>query len=72
MAVSRGKMLGHYSPGSGGYKCWCCTNDRMTRDAKRREAREVAQEIAAEREYVSRLWAQDWDSPEDSTYDTLS
>lgn len=24
---------------------------------------------AGERAYVSRLWAQDWDSPEDSAYD---
>lgn len=26
-------------------------------------------EISADREYVSRLWAEDWDSPEDSVYD---
>jgi hypothetical protein len=24
---------------------------------------------ASERPYISRLWAQDWDSPEDSAYD---
>lgn len=26
-------------------------------------------EIPGDREYVSRLWAEDWDSPEDSVYD---
>lgn len=28
-------------------------------------------EIPTDREYVSRLWAEDWDSAEDSTYDDL-
>lgn len=26
-------------------------------------------EAAADRAYVSRLWAEDWDSPEDAVYD---
>jgi len=46
MAVSRGKMLGHYSRGPGGYKCPCCDEPNVTRWRKRVEAREVAREIA--------------------------
>lgn len=29
----------------------------------------VVQDEVSERAYVSRLWAEDWDSPEDSIYD---
>jgi len=31
---------------------------------------DIFPEIATDREYVSRLWAEDWDSPEDAIYDT--
>ena len=27
-------------------------------------------ELATDRDYVSRLWAEDWESPEDAIYDT--
>lgn len=48
MAVSRGKMLGHYSRGPGGYKCPCCDEPDVTRWRKRVEAREVADDVARE------------------------
>jgi hypothetical protein len=31
---------------------------------------DIFPELASDREYVSRLWAEDWDSPEDAIYDT--
>jgi hypothetical protein len=45
MAVSQGKMLGHYSWGPGGYKCRCCKTD-STRWRKTAERREVAAIVA--------------------------
>lgn len=68
------RMLGRFTTGG----CWsgdrshgrpcitpgidCAGWDRDTRKRKRAEDREV-------RDYISRLWAEDWDSPEDSAYD---
>ena len=48
MAVSQGKMLGHYTRGPGGYKCFCCKDPGTTRWRKKVERREVAAEIAQE------------------------
>jgi hypothetical protein len=31
---------------------------------------DIFPELATDRDYVSRLWAEDWDSPEDAIYDT--
>jgi hypothetical protein len=45
MAVSQGKMLGHYSWGPGGYRCRCCKAD-STRYRKTAERREVAAIVA--------------------------
>jgi hypothetical protein len=49
MAVSRRKMLGHYSRGPGGYKCPCCKEPGFTtRWRKTVERREVLAEIEEE------------------------
>lgn len=45
MAVSRGKMLGHYRRGCTSYKCRQCGGGNTTRDRKREEAREVRVEV---------------------------
>lgn len=31
---------------------------------------DIFPELATDRDYASRLWAEDWDSPEDAIYDT--
>jgi hypothetical protein len=31
---------------------------------------DIFPELPTDREYVSKLWAEDWDSPEDAIYDT--
>jgi hypothetical protein len=48
MAVSRGKMLGGFTRGPGGRKCFCCKDPDTTRWRKNVERREVAREIAEE------------------------
>jgi hypothetical protein len=48
MAVSQRKMLGHYTRGSGGYKCCCCREDGTSRWRKTAERRELAELIAEE------------------------
>ena len=48
MAVSRGKMLGHYVRAGVSYKCSCCQTPDATRWRKRVEARETEREIAEE------------------------
>ena len=44
MAVSQGKMLGHYAWGPGGYRCRCCKAD-STRYRKTAERREVRRDL---------------------------
>jgi hypothetical protein len=39
---------------------------KVKRRTNKRERREADQDIRA---YVSQLWAEDWDSPEDAAYD---
>lgn len=48
MAVSQTKMLGHYSPGPGGYQCRCCQAPDAARHRKTVERRQVAGFIAEE------------------------
>jgi hypothetical protein len=47
MAVSRGKMLGHFTRGPGGYKCRCCREYNTTQRRKNAERRELAAELAS-------------------------
>ena len=72
-------MPGRYREGGCDFGCRLCeTRGRargkfarrhVKRAAKRAEKRAWRGEEADERAYVSRLWAQDWDSPEDSAWD---
>ena len=43
--------------------------DRMAERLHELTGWEIFPEIPTDREYVSRLWAEDWDSPEDSAGD---
>lgn len=50
--------------------CWtqrAGATSKVKRRTRRRERREGDEEVRA---YVSRLWAEDWDSPEDAVYDS--
>jgi hypothetical protein len=68
------RMLGRYLTGgcsSGGRPCVppgpdCAGHEPDPRRFKRREQREVDELV---RGYVTALWAEDWDSLEDSAYD---
>jgi hypothetical protein len=58
MAVSQGKMLGHYCRGGpGGYRCPCCKPFEGARWRKRDEARELARDLApvADDEWLASL-----------------
>lgn len=46
MAVSQGKMLGHYTRGPGGYKCSCCQDYDTVRWRRRIERRDLERELA--------------------------
>lgn len=56
-----GKMMGRDA--YRGLFCTCCNDPRTHGQQRAREDEEM-------RAYVSALWAEDWDSPEDGIYDT--
>lgn len=56
MAISRGKMLGHYTKSPGGYRCYCCGDRGKSRWRKRKEAREVATEVEDEMDAAKWVW----------------